>query len=601
MDNRENAMRKYLKNTTRFEDVIVTSNIELTVQMEKKELQKDVYEYVFAMQWDEAQAKDDASKVVLCWELPLIDVQYMWHPDSRARRVLDADWRLKISSMLTGSAPLALLFNADDQNAFTFATDEVKKVTSVQFGVDDGRNTISGEISMGLKQFVGRDGTVLRVRADFRKIPYYKVLDDVRCWWEEVLDLQPMAVPETARMPMYSSWYNYHQDIEAAQLEADCVEAKKLGMDTIIVDDGWQTADGSGGYGYTGDWEVYPGKIPNMAEHVKKVHQAGMKYILWFSVPFVGYFSKNWERFKDKIICKVERNNTGVLDPRYPDVREFLIGIYEKALREYDLDGFKLDFIDRFKMMPDDQVKPGMDYDCIQEATERLMTDVMKRLKAIKPEIMIEFRQRYIGPGMRRFGNIFRVSDCPSDITTNRVGITDLRLISGSTAVHSDMVTWHDEETTEDAALQMLNTIFGVTQFSKVPQNMTPEHREMVAFWLNFAREKRKVLQESEFVPYEPHYLYPVIKACDEAEEIIAVYAANKILHPELCKQSYLINATKHPKVFVSSPEEVETEMQIWDCRGHLIREEKVKLHQGITEIGVPRSGLLKFTKIIQK
>lgn len=593
-------MRKYLKNTTRFSDVTVTSNVDLKVELRKEELQTDVWEYIFDLSWDEEQAKAEDSKVIMCWSLPLIDVQYMWHPDSRARRVLDADWRLKISSMLTGSAPLAMLFNGEDQNAFTFATDEVKKVTSVQFGVDDGRNVISGEISMGLQQFVGRNQDTLRVRADFRKIPYYKVLDDVRLWWEQVLDLTPMAVPETARLPMYSSWYNYHQDIQASQLEKDCAEAKKLGMETIIVDDGWQTADGSGGYGYTGDWEVYPGKIPNMAEHVKRVHEAGMKYILWFSVPFVGYYSKNWERFKDKIICRVERNNTGVLDPRYPEVREFLIGIYEKALRDYDLDGLKLDFIDRFKRMPDDAVQPGMDYQCIQEATERLMTDVMLRLKAIKPDIMIEFRQRYIGPGMRRFGNIFRVSDCPSDITTNRVGITDLRLISGGTAVHSDMITWHDGETAEDAALQVLNTIFGVTQFSKVPQNMTPDHREMTAFWLNFARENRKILQESEFIPYEPHYLYPVIMACNEEKEIIGVYAVNKILYPDLNKQSLILNATKQGQVFVSLSEEAEVQAKVLDCRGRLVREEPLHLGKGVAAIEVPRSGLLELTKIVQ-
>lgn len=590
-------MRKYLKNTTRFSDVVVTSNIDLTVEMHKDELQKDVWEYTFVLHWDEEQAKAEDSRVVLCWSLPLIDVQYMWHPDSRARRVLDADWRLKINSMLTGSAPLAMLFNAEDLNTFTFATDEVKKVTSVQFGVDDGRNLISGDISMGLRQFVGKSSDTLRVRADFRKIPYYQVLNDVRFWWEQVLELEPMAVPETARMPMYSSWYNYHQDIQAAQLEADCAEAKKLGMDTIIVDDGWQTADGSGGYGYTGDWEVYPGKIPNMAEHVRRVHEAGMKYILWFSVPFVGYYSKNWERFKDKILCRVERNNTGVLDPRYPDVREFLIGIYEKALREYDLDGLKLDFIDRFKMMPDDTIHPDMDYQCVQEATERLMTDIMRRLKVIKPEIMIEFRQRYIGPGMRRFGNIFRVSDCPSDITTNRVGITDLRLISGSTAVHSDMITWHDDEATEDAALQVLNTIFGVTQFSKVPQNLTPDHREMVAFWLGFARENRKILQESQFIPYEPHYLYPVIKACNAEKEIIGVYASSKILYPDLHKQSLILNATKEARMFISVPEPMEVQARILDCRGRFVREESLSLPRGIAIIEVPRSGLLELAK----
>lgn len=591
-------MVKPLKYTKEFPDCTVTSNVEFTVEMTKRELEKDVYEYAFRLDWDEEQAKDDNSKIMLLWSIPLIDVQYMWHPNTRPRRVLDADWRLNFSSMLTCSGPLAMLFNSEDLNTFTFATDEVKKVTNVRFGVDDLNDAISGEISMGLKQFVGRSSDVLRVRADFRKIPYYQVLDDARAWWEQVLDITPMEVPPVARKPVYSSWYNFHQDIHAEELEAECVLAKELGMDTIIVDDGWQTADGSGGYGYCGDWEVYPGKIANMREHVKKVHEAGLKYILWFSVPFVGYYSENWERFKDKILRKVDRNNAGVLDPRYPDVREFLIEIYERFLREYDLDGFKLDFVDRFKMTPDNVVKPGMDYSCVQEATERLMTDVMQRLKAIKPDVMIEFRQHYIGPGMRRFGNIFRVSDCPSDIATNRIGIADLRLLSGNTAVHSDMITWNDGESTEDAALQILATIFGVTQFSKVIKDLNPEHKKMVAFWLKFARENEKLLLESGFIPYEPHFLYPVIKAWDENEEIIGVYALNKIVYPDLKKErSRLINATKQAKLFIYVDEACAVRVKTYDCKGNVERSEALALRKGVAEIPVPRSGLLELTK----
>ncbi len=47
----------------------------------------------------------------------------MCHPNCRTKRVLDADCRLNLDSMLTGSAPVALLFNMNDMNTFTFATD----------------------------------------------------------------------------------------------------------------------------------------------------------------------------------------------------------------------------------------------------------------------------------------------------------------------------------------------------------------------------------------------------------------------------------------------------------------------------------------------
>ncbi len=64
----------------------------------------------------------------------------------------------------------------------------------------------------------------------------------------------------------------------------------------------------------------------------------------------------------------------------------------------------------------------------------------MDRLRAIKPEVMIEFRQSYIGPKMRRYGNLFRADDCPLDAISNRVRCSDIRLIAGDTAVHADML-----------------------------------------------------------------------------------------------------------------------------------------------------------------
>lgn len=224
-----------------------------------------------------------------------------------------------------------------------------------------------------------------------------------------------------------------------------------LGMDTVILDDGWHSEHDGPGYGYTGDWEVCTAKFPDMHAHVKRVHEIGMRYMLWFSVPFMGYHAQNWERFKDKTLFKVDRNACAVLDPRYPEVREYLIGIYEHAVREYDLDGLKLDFIDQFQNREHLPLTPAMDYACVQEATERLMTDVMERVRAVKPDIMIEFRQRYIGPGIRRFGNLFRVGDCASDIVSNRVGVTDIRLMGQKQATHADMLSW--------SHLKRLNTL----------------------------------------------------------------------------------------------------------------------------------------------
>ena len=42
--------------------------------------------------------------------------------------------------------------------------------------------------------------------------------------------------------------------------------------------------------------------------------------------------------------------------------------------------------------------------------------DIKSALSEINPDICIEFRQRYIVPGVMSCGNMLRVSDCPADL-----------------------------------------------------------------------------------------------------------------------------------------------------------------------------------------
>ena len=119
---------------------------------------------------------------------------------------------------------------------------------------------------------------------------------------------------------------------------------------------------------------------------------------------------------------------------------------YEKAVRKWDIDGLKLDFIGRFALL-DGVVDPavaedfaGRDIKSIPLAVDAMLSDVVRRLKAVKPDILVEFRQSYVGPGIRRFGNMLRATDCPLSMVENRTRIARLRLTSGMTAVHSDML-----------------------------------------------------------------------------------------------------------------------------------------------------------------
>ena len=570
----------------------VSADGELQMQLSIRELEPKLTEYTFDLAWPAAEAGD--SRVRILWVFPCVGAQYTWHPDSRARRVFDSDWRLKQQSMLTVSAPLAVAFNGADENVCAFAASEVRKTTALHLGLHDADNTFHAEFSMGLGQFRGqRPSTQVKIRADFRPVPFHQAVTDACRWWDDVLHIQPLPAPASCFKPLYSSWYNFHQAVTASAIERECALARQLGMETLILDDGWQSEHDGPGYGYTGDWHVCSVKIPDMAAHVQRVHALGMKYMLWYSVPFIGYHAQHFPQFEHKLLRRIDRNACGVLDPRYPDVRAYLIGIYTHAVRTYDLDGLKLDFVDQFEDTEHLPLQPGMDYACVQEAAQRLLADVVSALREIKPEIMIEFRQRYIGPGMHPFGNMFRVGDCASDIVMNRVCLADLRLLGGSAAAHSDMLTWSNLESVEDAALQILNSIFGVVQFSQIIEAMPESHVRMTRFWLDFARKNEDALLHGAFIPQEPQFMYPVIRAQNAQTAIIGIYANDKIVDVDAaCPHLKLINATPKEAIYLRFSAPCNGYLTVRNAMGDTVRTECMTFQMGVTAVSVPRSGL---------
>ena len=81
------------------------------------------------------------------------------------------------------------------------------------------------------------------LRLDARQIPYHQALAEVASWWAQQPGYEPTPTPDVARDPVYSTWYNFHQNLDAAVLLDELRQAKQLGYDTVIVDDGWQTTD----------------------------------------------------------------------------------------------------------------------------------------------------------------------------------------------------------------------------------------------------------------------------------------------------------------------------------------------------------------------
>lgn len=529
------------------------------------------------------------------WGQKVVDVHQ--RTCSLAQTKLCGMGRPKTRTSAAKDAPVWSMFNYAGENRLTFAVADAINTCelSAQHAEETGCLTCRVELLIDPLPPMREYRTTIRF--DSRRLPYEEVVSDVSDWWASMDEYKPAPVPEHARLPMYSTWYSFHLGITPELIEKQCALAKPLGMDSVIVDDGWQTEDNNRGYAYCGDWEAAPGKFPDFRAHVDRVHALGMKYLLWFSVPFVGVHTKAYARFKDKFL---DPDPTGkrrwfILDPRFPDVRDYLIGVYERCIREFDLDGFKLDFVDCFGTREEtkDAFGNGRDYDSVPEAADRLLTDVIARLRAIKPDVMIEFRQSYTGPAMRKYGNIFRVGDEPNNAMGNRVGSMLVKQLAGNTAVHSDMVMWHYEDTVESAAMQLIHAIFTVPQVSVRLDEVPASHVAMIKRYLAFWREHRDVLLDGRIRPLQPQHAYPVVIAETTTKLAAAAYANGFVPLPRIGdRKLLLINGTQDPRVVIELPDSLgKRRVRVWSCTGELTLDEKRDLAAGVHSIPIPPAG----------
>ena len=541
-------------------------------------------------------------KFSLKWKFPSQDIAKFWNPNLGVNKA--NYYNINVSSRSTRVAPVVTFMNTNDENRFAFAVaDALNKVHLSAYIMEEDAHFYCEAV------FFDEPYPALKVYEtemiiDRRNKPFYNTLRDITDWWAKKDDYHPATPPQDAFKSVYSTWYSYHQNLDVDKIVEECRESKKMGIEVLIVDDGWQTKDNKRGYAYTGDWN--PDRIPDMKGFVDKIHDLDMKFMLWYSVPFIGKEAHIYPQYKGKYLYYWKSQGAWVLDPRYPEVREFIIGTYEKAINDWGLDGFKLDFMGFFGPGDDTKftAKDGRDYASINHAVDRLMTDIMLRLKQINPDILIEFRQPYIGPLMRKYGNMLRAADCPNMATINRVRVTDTRLLAGHSAVHSDMLMWHPEEPVQHAALQILNIIFSVPQISVRLNEVPKEHKDMVAFWMAYCKENRDVLLKGDFVPQKPDLLYPIITSVGKEKAITAVYD-DSYVETKYFKDLDafdIINARNKTEVVLLNHSDVAIyTMTVRNYKGDVIYAEIVKLNEGARVISVPPSGIISFERNIDE
>ena len=144
------------------------------------------------------------------------------------------------------------------------------------------------------------------------------------------------------RLTLLNNWENTGFDFNQEILANLMKEAKHLGVDMFLLDDGWfgnkypRKDDHAG----LGDWEVTHSKLPGgVPALVKSAKEAGVKFGIWIEPEMVNPKSELFEKHPDWAIHDANRKtyyyrNQLVLDLSNPAVQDYVYGVVENLMKE---------------------------------------------------------------------------------------------------------------------------------------------------------------------------------------------------------------------------------------------------------------------------
>lgn len=145
---------------------------------------------------------------------------------------------------------------------------------------------------------------------------------------------------EGTRLTLLNNWEATYFDFNETKLTTLFADAKKLGVDLFLLDDGWfankypRNNDRAG----LGDWQENVAKLPHGIGYlVKEAQTAGVKFGIWLEPEMVSPKSELYEKHPDWVIKAPNRpdavfRHQQVLDLSNPKVQAFVYGIVDELL-----------------------------------------------------------------------------------------------------------------------------------------------------------------------------------------------------------------------------------------------------------------------------
>jgi alpha-galactosidase len=438
------------------------------------------------------------------------------------------------------------------------------------------------------------------VLLDFRNIHFSNAIYEASSWFlADDFKASSISV-DTTNVPVFSTWYPMHRNIPLENITRELDSLKTFNFKSILVDDGWQSLVNMK-VDTVYEYEDHSYETMNLFR--QKCLEMNLPLYLWYSIPFMGGNPVIMKKFEGKYIRYRAPRQMYVLDPRYAEVRKYLVSTYSNFLSEWKFDGYWLDFLKGFypdegQVMDEDR---GRDFVSIQLAVDTLYSDMEARLKSIDSDIFLGQKFPVVGPNLVSYQN-FLTGFVGVDHTTQvvREKMVNNRLLYGKYTPFMEVVAISPNDNSVDIARKLQSVLFGNPYLSFYSTTLSQESKQSIRFWLDYWKRNYKTIFDGEFEPFQVSKYYPVIKVEDDQKIIYMLCEDYTINLPlSLDKTIEVINSKISGDVqFMLSNSGLQYNYELFDSRGISIEKGILKSKKNTIDVQVPSAGFIKITAL---
>lgn len=489
----------------------------------------------------------------------------------------------------------------NDQNQVTFTCKDVYKARFVSSNIKEESDSIVFNLGFfednpPLSNLQDYQAEVL---VDFRNIHFSKAIYDASSWFLEDEFKKGVVSVDTTNVPVFSTWYPMHRNIPLENITRELDSLKTYHFKSVLVDDGWQAlVKMKIDTAYLYDESSF--KTMNLFK--QKCLSMGLPLYLWYSYPFIGGNPVVLKKFDGKYIRYRAPRQMYVLDPRYADVRKYLVSTYANFLNAWQFDGYWFDFLKGFypkegAIIDEDK---GRDFVSIDLAVDTLYADMEARLKAIKPNIFMGQVFPVVGPNLVSYQNFLTGFVGVENTQVVREKMVNNRLLYGKYTPFMEVVAINPRESAEDIARKLQSVLFGNPYLSFYVSTLPEASKQTIRFWLDYWKKNYSVIFDGNFEPFQVSRFYPAIRVENDRKTIYMVnedYTLN--LPASLSKTIDVINSKVTGNIqFMLSRPGVQYNYEIFNCKGESTEKGILKSKgKNLFDVVVPTAGFIRITQ----